>query len=103
MRKWLAIIRTKLGKVLVLVSIGVLIPQWEALSGIPVVWIVLIFGVSLMVCDYIKGKRKGNLLDKPWTTATLGQYPITSRSLSIVQEVWKSRIVKGEQFTIREA
>ena len=41
--------------------------------------------------------------DKPWSIATLDQYPILPEALPTVLKVWKSRIEKGEGFTIREA
>lgn len=49
--------------------------------------------------------------DKPWSTAMLNKaspnnednYPIPPEALPMVLKVWKSRIEKGEGFTIREA
>jgi len=44
--------------------------------------------------------------DKPWSTATLDEYPIAPEALSSVLKVWKLRIERGDEFdtiTIREA
>ena len=44
-----------------------------------------------------------NPQEKPWSTATLDSYPIPTEALPAVLKVWKSRIEKGQGFTIREA
>ena len=41
--------------------------------------------------------------DKPWSTAMLDSYPIPPQALPVVLKVWKSRIEKDSNLTIREA
>ena len=48
-------------------------------------------------------KPHDNPQEKPWSTDSLDSYPIPPDALPVVLKVWKSRIEKGEGFTIREA
>lgn len=41
--------------------------------------------------------------DRPWSMATLDDYPISPEAIPAVLEVWKSRIEQKQGFTIREA
>ena len=41
--------------------------------------------------------------DKPWSMATIDQYPIPPEALPAVLRVWKSRLEKDTGFIIREA
>jgi len=40
---------------------------------------------------------------KPWSTATLGDYPIPPEALPRVLELWRFRLDRGEKLSIREA
>lgn len=43
------------------------------------------------------------ILQKPWSMATLDEYPLPPESLKAVMMVWRYALVTGEQFTIRQA
>jgi hypothetical protein len=67
-------------------------PHWPSLSS-----------VQKVLATVRKKDNKPNPEEMPWSTATLDSYPISPEALSIVLKMWKSRIEKGDTFTIREA
>jgi len=44
-----------------------------------------------------------NILQKPWSMATLNEYPLPTESLKAVASVWRYALITGENFTIRQA
>lgn len=48
-------------------------------------------------------KIKDTPQDRPWSTASLKDYPIPPEALPIVLELWKYRLNRTQSFTIREA
>ncbi|MBI4215920.1 MAG: hypothetical protein HY687_00785 [Chloroflexi bacterium] len=53
--------------------------------------------------SWYRNHAESGPLEKPWSTATLEQYPLTPEALAAVLKVWKLRTMKGTNFTIREA
>ena len=67
-------------------------PGWPSLNSVQ------------KVLATIRKKEKGpDPQDKPWSTATLDNYPIPPEALSIVLKVWKFHMEKGHFFHIRDA
>lgn len=59
--------------------------------------------VQKVLAKVRKKANEPNEEDQPWSTATLGKFPIPPDALPAVLKVWKFRIEKGDTFTIREA
>ena len=61
--------------------------------------------VQKVLATYRKNKSKfpEDPLERPWSMATLDDYPIPPEAILSVLEVWKFRIEKGDILTIREA
>lgn len=59
---------------------------------------------GIKAVDYwYKNVSANNPQDKQWSMATLNHYPISSEVLPVVLKVYKYRMEKGDDLTIREA
>lgn len=92
-------------------------PKWKALEiqheasyllhaenpGLPSRWPGLSCVQKVLAIVRKKEKEPPNPQEKPWSMATLDEYPISPEAIPEVLRIWTLRMESGISFTIREA